>query len=185
MLAETERLIIRQLERSDLSALYAIMSKIEVMYAWEYAFNEQMVSEWIDRQIQRYERDGFGYSAVVLKENGVLIGQVGLLRQTMDGKEVIGLGYIFDSNYWHKGYALESARAFAALAFGRFGVRDLHADIRPHNQSSINVAQRLGMKQAGEFVKVVDGKDMPHLVFTLGRDDYLAQKPEKADAAFR
>ena len=33
---ETERLIIRKITRKDMGALLALMSKPEVMYAWEH-----------------------------------------------------------------------------------------------------------------------------------------------------
>ncbi len=48
---ETERLILRQFEDSDLPALYEIMHKPEVMYAWERGFSLEETREWLNHQI--------------------------------------------------------------------------------------------------------------------------------------
>ena len=80
---ETERLLIRKITRKDIDALLAIMGKPEVMYAWEHGFTKKDVRKWINRQLTRYRKDGFGYFAVILKENGTLIGQAGLMKSTI------------------------------------------------------------------------------------------------------
>ena len=69
---ETERLLIRRITRKDMDALLAIMEKPEVMYAWEHGFTKKDVRKWINRQLTRYCKDGFGYFAVILKESGNL-----------------------------------------------------------------------------------------------------------------
>lgn len=74
--------------------------------------------KWINRQLTRYRKDGFGYFAVILKENGTLIGQAGLMRSTINGNEAVELGYILDNEYWHNGYGTEAARACLEYALG-------------------------------------------------------------------
>lgn len=84
---ETERLIIRRFDSDDFDALLAIMSKSEVMYAWEHGFSEDDVRNWMERQFVRYAEDGIGYFAVVLKEGGQLIGQAGKQSFHTGGRE--------------------------------------------------------------------------------------------------
>lgn len=67
-------------------------------------FYQNDTRKWLNRQLTRYRKDGFGYFAVILKQAGMLIGQVGLLKSEIEGKEVVELGYIFDNGYWHQGY---------------------------------------------------------------------------------
>ena len=55
-----------------MDALLAIMGKPEVMYAWEHGFAKKDVRKWINRQLTRYRKDGFGYFAVILKESGAV-----------------------------------------------------------------------------------------------------------------
>lgn len=165
VVTETDRLIIRKLTRGDLEALYAIMSKPEVMYAWEHGFTKTEVRQWINRQLSRYKKDGFGYFAVISKESGKLIGQAGLMRSEFNGTPVVELGYILDNLYWHHGYATEASEALLEYGFQQKHLDSIYCSIRPMNGSSIRVAERLGMKLCGEHIVNYRGQDMPHLIF--------------------
>ena len=81
MILETERLILRKMDQNDYDALHKILADEETMYAYEGAFSDEEVQNWLDRQLERYVRDGHGLWAVVLKENGEMIGQCGLTIQ--------------------------------------------------------------------------------------------------------
>ena len=78
MILETERLYLRELRREDRTALCGMLQDAEVMYAYEHAFSDEEVDQWLARQLERYERDGFGLWAVIEKKSGELIGQCGL-----------------------------------------------------------------------------------------------------------
>lgn len=171
VVTKTERLVIRQLTGKDVNALLAIMKKPEVMYAWEHGFVKGEVRKWINRQLVRYHRDGFGYYALCLKENGTVIGQTGLMKSTINGNEKVELGYILDNTYWHQGYALEAARACLDYAFHRLELASVVCSIRPGNEASIRVAERLGMTLCGEHTVIYRGKEMPHLIYRLSREN--------------
>ena len=72
------RLHLRPLAQSDFDALCAILQDPEAMYAYEHAFSDAEVQDWLDRQRSRYEKDGFGLWAAVRPDTGELIGQCGL-----------------------------------------------------------------------------------------------------------
>ena len=61
--------------QTDYKALSQILQDEETMYAYEGAFSDKEVQEWLDRQIRRYKKWGFGLWAVILKETGDFIGQ--------------------------------------------------------------------------------------------------------------
>ena len=164
---ETERLLIRRITRKDLDALLAIMGKPEVMYAWEHGFTQKDVRKWINRQLTRYRKEGFGYFAVILKEGGNLIGQAGLMKSTINGNEAVELGYILDNAYWHNGYGIEAARACLEYAFEELGLKTVCCSIRPENVASIRVAERLGMTLCGSHTVIYNEKEMPHLIYEL------------------
>lgn len=164
ILLETERLLLRKFDKDDLPALHTIMEKPEVMYAWEHGFTKNDIRKWLNRQLTRYHKDGFGYFAVILKENGYLIGQVGLLKSEIDGKEVIELGYIFNNDYWHQGYCMEAANACIRHAFSMLNADALYCSIRPENLPSVRVAEKLGMVKVGEHAVIYREKEMPHLI---------------------
>lgn len=164
---ETERLLIRKITRKDIDALLAIMEKPEVMYAWEHGFTKKDVRKWINRQLTRYRKDGFGYFAVTLKENGTLIGQAGLMKSTINGNEAVELGYILDNAYWHNGYGIEAARACLEYAFWELAQKTICCSIRPENKASIRVAEKLGMSLVGSHVVIYNEKEMPHLIYEI------------------
>ena len=51
IILETERLYLREMEQGDFDDLCKILQDEETMYAYEGAFSDREVQEWIDRQI--------------------------------------------------------------------------------------------------------------------------------------
>ena len=176
MILETERLYLRRLEQSDYSALCKILQDEEVMYAYEHAFSDEEVQEWLDRQLKRYEDYDFGLWAVILKETGELIGQCGLTMQDCKDKQVLEIGYLFQKAYWHKGYATEAAIACKKYAFEILKATEVFSIIRDNNIPSQKVAKRNGMKVVDQFVKHYYGMDMPHLVFSVKCEESVQDK---------
>lgn len=169
MILETERLYLRRLEQSDFDALCLILQDEETMYAYEGAFTDEEVREWLDRQLERYEKWGFGLWGVILKETGELIGQCGLTMQPWNGGEVLEIGYLFRRAYWHMGYATEAARACKKYAFEVLDADEVCSIIRDTNTASQKVALRNGMTPADTAVKHYKGVDMPHCRYVAGR----------------
>lgn len=169
MLLETERLSLRRLTQDDFEALRLILQDPEVMYAYEGAFSDTEVREWLDRQLARYEMWDFGLWAVVLKESGQVIGQCGLTMQPWKDREVLEIGYLFRRSCWHKGYATEAASACKTYAFGTLNAPEVCSIIRDTNLPSQRVALRNGMVPADRWVKHYRGVDMPHTRYVARR----------------
>ena len=102
-----------------------------------------------------------------MKQTNEVVGQIGLLKETIEGEAVWGIGYILIRRYCGNGYATEGARTMAEYAFHTLQVPKVVCDIRPMNQASIAVAKRIGMTETGSFLKKYRGKEMPHLIFEL------------------
>ena len=171
MVLETQRLVLRRMEEADLPALRKILQDADVMYAYEHAFSEEETVSWLNRQLERYQQHGFGLWAVVLKENGEMIGQCGLTMQNVPQGEVLEIGYLFQKAYWHRGYAAEAAVGCKRYAFDVLRADEVFSIIRDSNIASQNVAKRNGMKERGRFVKHYYGIDMPHILFSVRREE--------------
>lgn len=169
MILDTERLVLREMTPDDLPALRAILQDDEVMYAYEGAFSEEEVQNWLNRILTRYREHGFGLWAVILKETGGMIGQCGLTLQDCGGRQVLEVGYLFQKAYWHRGYAAEAAVACKNHAFDKLGADEVYSIIRDTNAASQRVAVRNGMTCTERFVKHYRGVDMPHLLFSVKR----------------
>lgn len=162
MIPESKRLYMRELNQGDFDSLCEILQDEKVMYAYEGAFSNEEVQEWLDRQIERYHKWGFGLWAVVLKENNEMIGQCGLTMQPWKDEEVLEIGYLFNNKYWHKGYAAEAAAACKEYAFETLNSYEVCSIIRDTNIPSQNVAIRNGMIKKDKWTKHYKGIDMPH-----------------------
>lgn len=179
IILETSRLYLRKIQKNDDRLISEILQDIDVMYAWEHAFSNDEVADWINENRMRYERDGYGYWAVIHKMSERLIGVCGLLKEQADYENYVGLGYIFNKDYWGRGYALESASACVDYAFHTLKVKELTAQIRPNNLPSRKVAEKLGMEVKKEFIKRYRGKEMLHLIYFLEREILFNRKRKR------
>jgi [ribosomal protein S5]-alanine N-acetyltransferase len=164
---ESKRLILRRIAHTDFDELATMLKDIDVMYAWEHAFSDEQITAWIENQIRRYRDDGIGYLLAVDKFTNEVVGQIGLLNQTIGREKYWELGYILKKKFWKKGYAMEGAKACINYAFEVLNSDKVICEIRPQNTSSISVAIRLGMVRIGESIKKYNGKDMPHDIFEI------------------
>ena len=67
IILETERLYLREMNQGDFHSLCKILQDDDTMYAYEGAFSDEEVQEWLDRQVSRYRKWNFGLWAVILK----------------------------------------------------------------------------------------------------------------------
>lgn len=99
MILETERLYLREIVQDDFNALSKILQDEETMYAYNGAFSDTETQEWLDKQISRYHKYGFGLWAVILKETNDMIGQCGLTIQQWKDSEILEIGYLLQKEY--------------------------------------------------------------------------------------
>lgn len=170
MILETERLYLREMEQSDFEDLCKILKDEETMAAYEGAFHDAEVQEWLDKQLSRYQKYGFGLWAVVLKETGEMIGQCGLTVQQWKNQELLEIGYLFQRLYWHKGYATEAAKACKKYAFEVLNADEVCSIIRDTNIASQKVAIRNDMVAADTWIKHYRGVDMPHYRYVVRKE---------------
>ncbi len=170
MIIETPRLGLRPLTREDFPALCRTLQDPVAMVAYEGAFSDEEVWDWLDRQLERYARYGnFGLWAVIERASGLFVGQCGLTLQPWKGEAVLEIGYLFQRDRWHRGYATEAARACKAYAFDTLGVAEVCSIIRDTNLPSQRVALRNGMTPRDTMVKHYRGVDMPHTRYAVSR----------------
>lgn len=162
----SKRLNFRKITSDDYKSICKILQDRDIMYAWEHAFSNEEVRDWIKENLTRYENEGFSYFAVIEKDTKNFIGLMGPLIENINGQKYIGIAYILDKNYWGCGYAAEGAKACMDYAFNVLGADKVIAQIRPENVSSRKVAQKIGMKIESEYTKIYRDKKMRHLIYS-------------------
>ena len=169
MILETARLILREMRQADLKDLAEILQNRDVMYAYEHNFSDSDVQIWLDRQIGRYKKYGFGLWAVVLKDTGEMIGQTGLTMQPYNNMEVLEIGYLLKEKYWHCGYAREAAMGCKKYAFENLNQDKVCSIIKADNFASMRVAESIGMSKEDEFITQYYTGDMLHFLYSVHR----------------
>jgi [ribosomal protein S5]-alanine N-acetyltransferase len=146
VILQTTRLMLRPFTRDDVPALEAVLGDPIAMQWYPAPFDRSGVEQWIERNIARYERDGYGLWAMVLKSSGELIGDCGCGVQVVEDRNEIEIAYHVRRDLWGNGYATEAARACMDYAFNVIQVPRVISMIRPENANSRRVAEKNGLK---------------------------------------
>jgi RimJ/RimL family protein N-acetyltransferase len=138
----------------------------ETMRFYPHPFMPVEARYWLQRQFDRYARDGHGLWLVIERESGHRVGQVGLAIQEVDRMQEPEIGWLIHRTYWRRGFATEAGRAVRDFAFGTMGLKRVISLIRPVNEPSQGVAKKVGMVVERE----TDFHGYRHLVFAVRRE---------------
>ena len=145
MILETDRLRLREFISQDADALEAVLGDAVAMQYYPAPFDRQGVEEWIERNRDRYQHEGYGLWAMLLRDSEELIGDCGCFLRDVDGRNDVEIGYHVRRDLWGNGYATEAAQACMQYAFTKLGVDRVISLIRPENVQSIRVAEKNGL----------------------------------------
>jgi len=150
---ETPRLLLRPLQASDVAVLVAIWADPDVTRYMGGPRDGEKVRQTLEDELRTYSTDRLGFCPVVEKASGRIIGDCGLTKKDVDGRDEIELVYVFAADSWGKGYATEAASALRDYALGRLKVPRLIALIDPENVASARVAEKVGMQFEKEVLR--------------------------------
>lgn len=153
LIAETERLLIREMTLSDLDQINALYQEEPSMaLSPELALNRQEEEEKIKAYIAyMYGLYQFGMWVVIEKKSREMIGRAGFgIADYLDFTE-IDMGYLIGKKYRRRGYGEEACRA--ALAYGRrvLDFPGVSAYIEQENSGSLGLIEKLGFKKKQSF----------------------------------
>lgn len=164
---ETERLRLRPFhdDASDLDTLLAVLGDERSMRYYPAPFDRAGARGWIERQLERYERDGFGLLVIEDRATGELIGDCGPTVQEADGESFVELGWHVLRARQGQGIATEAGAACRDAAFASLDAPFLISLIRPENRPSWRVAEKLGF----EIWRGTIRAGWAHLIYRLDR----------------
>lgn len=145
----TERLIIRRYKEDDWKDLHEYLSNEEVV---KYEPYEVYTEEASKEEVINRSKSNF-FWAVCLKETKKVIGNIYFDQNGPDDFSTYEIGYVFNSNYWGKGYATEACREFLKYAFETRKAHRVMAECNPLNESSWKLLERLNMRREGCLLK--------------------------------
>ncbi|MCB9139928.1 MAG: GNAT family N-acetyltransferase [Caldilineaceae bacterium] len=166
---ETERLLLRHLEISDVDDLYALYRDPEMRrYFPDGTLTYEETKEEVTWYLNGHPRHPeLGLWAAVLKADGRFIGRCGLLLWRIDDVDEIEVAYLIDKRYWGQGLGGEAARGIRDYAFGHLKLPRLVCLIDENNAASIKVAERMGMV----FEREGEDELGPFLLYAMSNPD--------------
>ncbi len=157
---ETQRLKFRQWSEGDFSSFSYFFSNMSTA---KYVGGIKSAEEsWrlMATYIGHYELHGYSYLAIEEKNEGNLIGTVGLWNSSPWPEPE--LGYWLLPAYQGKGYGVEAGTAVKDFALDQLNLDSLVSYIDSDNKPSVKLAQALG----GTFDGQIDLLDFgPHQVY--------------------
>jgi ribosomal-protein-alanine N-acetyltransferase len=147
----------------DLDFVAAMLAHPEVMRYYPRLYSRDEARAWIERQLDRYVRNGHGLWLVQDRGTGEPVGQVGLVLQRVEGVEEPEIGYLIHRPFWRQGLAAEAALGVRNWAFDTLGLERVISLIRPENLPSQGVARKVGMAPG----KRVQFHELEHIVFAV------------------
>lgn len=154
---ETQRLKFRLLEQEDFDEwmkLFDAENIAEHLDLDSKLTATELCEIWFDKAFHRYENDLGGLNVLVDKNTNRMVGQCGLLIQTIENEERMEIGYSILPEFWKQGYAIEAASKCKNYAFENDFTDSLISMIHVNNLASEKVAVRNGMqleKRMGSF----------------------------------
>ncbi|MGF1751850.1 MULTISPECIES: GNAT family N-acetyltransferase [Vibrio] len=178
---ETERLILRQWQASDLHP-YAIMTADPlVMRFFPALLSTEESHAQANRARALIENNGWGFWAVELKGSGQFIGFVGLHSQNAESgfpfAPMVEIGWRLRADAWGKGYAPEAAMAALTYAFETLKLPCVYSFTTLANEPSKRVMQKIGMRNTGHTFShphlSTDHALSPHCLYQITRAEFL------------
>ncbi|MGD1854553.1 MAG: GNAT family N-acetyltransferase [Leptolyngbyaceae cyanobacterium] len=153
---ETERLLVRRWQDSDLLDLMAVYGDADAM-KWVDGgepITEDECLRWLEVTNLNYEKRGYGMFAVELKSEPGVIGFCGIVHPG-DQKEA-EVKYAYLRCIWGQGIATEALVGLIRYGVQEHGIRYMMATTAPENTASHRVLEKAGMSR-GELRAEDDG----------------------------
>ena len=152
---ETERLRLRPWRKDDLRPYHALLQHPEVH---RHFGPEPMGAEECWRRLLAavggWQFNGFGTWAAARKDDGKLVGSVGIFTAWRDLEPAFGeepeMGWIFAAETHGQGMASEACRAIIEWTEANLPPTPIWAIIAPANEPSLKLAAKLGFERLHE-----------------------------------
>ena len=172
---ETERLIIRKWEKTDLDDFfeYASVAGVGERAGWPHHENIEVSRGILDNFIK-----DDGEYALVLKENNKVIGSLGIheRKKSEEYKNKIQreIGYVLSRDYWGQGLMPEAVKALIQYAFEELEVDILWCGHFISNSQSHRVIEKCGFEfHSNEIYKAeLLNKTFDEKVYVLTKEKY-------------
>lgn len=173
---DTERLILRPWKIDDLDDFYeyAKNPKIGPNAGWEPHRDKEVSLKVLKSFIEATEDE---VRAIVYKENGKIIGSIGIHNdRRRTGVNARMIGYVLSENYWGKGLMSEAVKEVIRYLFEEEKPDVISCYHYTFNTQSKRVIEKSGFKYEGTLrmaSKIYDGRVYDSACYSITKEDYM------------
>ena len=148
----TERLVLRQITVDDANEMFALRSNPEIMkyIPREMPKTVEDAIKHIAFMEDLYQKNECMNWAICLKEDNVLIGNIGYFRMQAENHRA-EIGYMLSTDFHGKGIMQEALSAILKFGFDEIKLHSIEAVTDPENFSSWMLLEKNGFTREGHF----------------------------------
>jgi len=177
---ETDRLILRTWNDSDLQPMCALNQDPKVMEYFPGLQGLEATKNLIVRINNHFEKHGYTLYATERKDSGEFIGFIGLFIPYFEAHftPATEIGWRLSSKHWGQGFATEGAKAILDFAFRELKIPEIVSFTAQGNAKSIRVMQKIGLLSNSDddfdHPKLDDASPLKqHVLYRLSREQYF------------
>ena len=162
---ESPRLILRQFEVRDAEEFYRLEQQSLQVHLAPYSPSRiepatdqegiRTMRELLRTTTERWE-DGLDHRfAIILKESGAIIGQIGITNIIRNVAQSAFIGYWVGNKYLNRGYATEALISALHYSFELARLHRISLWIAPDNMPSLRMAEKLKLRYEGKALRAL------------------------------
>lgn len=165
----TPHLVLRPFVAADARARFRLDSDPAIQRYLGEPTSQQRCEKTLMRDIEEFERQGYGALAVVEAGTGNIVGYAALQREP--SRDRLELVIALEAGACGRGLGTEVAEALVLIACGHLRQPQVVGPVDPANAASLRFVAKLGMSRVEDRVDPLSGKT-EHL-YTLACDAWL------------
>lgn len=146
LLFETARLRVREIERADADAMYAVYGDADAM-RWVddgQPIDRAECERWIEITLRNYATRGYGMSVLVERASGEVIGFCGLVHP--GGQAEAEIKYALRRAWWGRGFATEAVTGMLRYGASEMGLTHVISTVADEHTVSQRVLAKAGLR---------------------------------------
>ncbi len=174
-----DRVVIRPMEKEDLTSLLSWCNDPEVMY---YADDDPEPHKTLQELEEEFAKQKGEWSAsmetfVIETRDGTLIGDIMYRWYRPDVRSAYIGVLIGEKEYWGQGYGTEAIKLFLRYLFVEKQLHKVAVTVSDFNKRAIRVYEKCGFRKDGILRDnaIINGKFVDHIVMSILEDEYKKQ----------
>jgi ribosomal-protein-alanine N-acetyltransferase len=172
---------LRRLESSDIDAVHALVSRMDVVqYMLLPLCSREDSEKFLRDSLLESPSDPWRSIVRAISDcaSGNLVGLCGLV--VLRGAEEGEIWYLVNPEFWGRGIATEAVKQLLDFGFAELALHRIWASCLPENPASARVLQKIGMRREGFLINnlKIHGVWKSSFLYAMLAEEWKCAKPE-------